>query len=251
MRDLRRKQMEQYISQHGEVSMQALQREFPVSINTLRADLAYLVQTGAIEKVYGGVKAIYHQEVALFDLRTAINRTAKIRIAQTAAARIENEDILFLDSGTTTMHLMESLDPAKEVTIITGNLYVISAAYRLPNVKLILLPGIMNRRTYSLSDGSALEYLKRFQFTKAIMAATGISRDGRLAVSTYADCELKRYVATHSDHTILLVDSSKFGSKALMAYATISEIEEIITDSDCSKDFIHLSQLSGVRITSV
>ena len=169
MKDARRKQMEAMIAKRQTMTMEELCQAFGVSMNTVRADVAYLVQTGAVEKVYGGVRLVRHQEVPLFTQRTGLASREKQAIAQAAEAFIADQDLLYIDAGTTTMHLIDCLDPAKRVTILTGNLYVVRRAYDMPNVELIVLPGAMNRRTNSVSDVSTLEFLGRYHFSKAFM----------------------------------------------------------------------------------
>lgn len=233
MKEERRKRMEAMLAQQGSVTMEALQEAFGVSINTVRSDVAYLVSTGVAEKVYGGVRILRHEEVPLFTQRTELHPDAKRRIAQRAEALILDQDILYIDSGSTTMHLIDCLDPAKRVTILTGNLSIIPKAYPMTNVELIVLPGVMNRRTNSVSDVSTLEFLGRYHCSKAFMGATGVSPDGKLNVSTYIEYELKKLAIRQSLRSYLLVDSSKFGRESLMAYGSLGEMEAVITDSGC------------------
>ena len=240
MRDSRRKQMAAFITQKQSATMDELCQTFGVSINTVRADVAHLVQTGAVEKVYGGVRSVVHQEVPLFTQRTGLHTDSKMRIAKRAEKLILDRDILYIDSGTTTMHLLDFLDPAKHITVLTGNLYLVSQAYNLPHVELIVLPGSMNRRTNSVTDGSTLEFLGRYHFAKAFMGVSGISSDGKLNVSSYIEYELKKLALHQSQHAYLLVDSSKFGGSGLMSYGSMADMDEIITDACCpgyARDF--------------
>lgn len=249
MKESRRKRMEALIAQRETVTMEALRDTFGVSMNTIRSDVAYLVGTGAVEKIYGGVRIARNEEVPLFTLRTELNADAKLRIARQAESLILDQDILYLDPGTTTMHLIDCLDPAKHVTIITGNLYVVTQAYSRPNVELIVLPGAMNRRTNSVSDVSTLEFLGRYHCSKAFMGATGVSPDGKLNVSTYIEYELKKLAVRQSLHPYLLVDASKFGGESLMAYGTLSQMEQVITDSLCPQSVRQFCTQQGIRLT--
>lgn len=249
MKDTRRKQMEALISQRETVSMDELQAAFGVSMNTVRSDVAYLVSTGAVEKIYGGVRILRHQEVPLFTQRTSLRADVKRQIARRAEALIFDHDVLYIDPGTTTMHLIDFLDPAKHVTVITGNLYVVSKAYDRPNVELIVLPGCMNRRTNSVSDVSTLEFLGRYHCAKAFMGATGISPDGKLNVSTYIEYELKKLAVQQSLHSYLLADAGKFGGESLMSYGMLSDMEEVVTDPLCPEYVRAYCAEHGVRLT--
>ena len=50
--------MEQYILDKGTASLEDLAVQFSVSLNTVRRDIAELLERGQIKKVYGGVAAL-------------------------------------------------------------------------------------------------------------------------------------------------------------------------------------------------
>lgn len=249
VKDSRRKQMEALVAQRENITMEELRQAFGVSMNTVRSDVAYLVRTGAVEKVYGGVRVVQHQEVPLFTQRTDLHAEAKRAIARRAERLIGDNDIVFIDSGTTTMHLIDFLDPVKHVTVITGNLYVVGQAYNKPNVELIVLPGSMNRRTNSVADVSTLEFLGRYHYAKAFMGVSGISADGKLNVSTYIEYELKKQAVRQSQRAYLLADGSKFGGSSLMSYGLLSDMEEVITDAQCPQEAGEYCREHGVKVT--
>lgn len=233
MKESRRKYMAELIAQRRRMTMQELCDYFQVSMNTIRTDVAHLVSTGAVAKVYGGVQVADQKQVPLFTSRTLLHTDNKQRIAVCAEQLIQDKDIIYIDAGTTTMHLIDCLDQRKHVTIVTANLSVIHKAYEHENVELIVLPGTVNRRTNSISGISTLEFLNRYQFNKAFMAASGISEDGRLNTSTYIEYEIKRTALKQSRQAYLLADSAKFGTMGLMAYGTLDDMTAVITDPDC------------------
>ena len=251
MRDGRIKEIEELVTRRETVSMEELRRTFGVSMNTIRADVAQLVEQGAVEKIYGGVRAVRRQEVPLFTHRTELHTSEKKHIARCAQRLIQDGDTLYIDAGTTTMHLIDYLDPAKRVTILTGNLYVVSRAYAKPHVDLIVLPGGMNRRTNSVADGGTLEFLARYHCGKAFMGASGVSQDGCLNVSTYMEYELKKLAVEQARTAYLLLDSSKFGGSSLLSYGSIRDMEEIFTDAHCPQEVRDQCQTCGVKLTVV
>lgn len=233
MKEERRKRMGELVATRRTMTMEELCAYFDVSMNTIRADVVYLVQTGAVEKIYGGVRARNPKQVPLFASRAQLHTDQKKAIAHRAEKLIGDGDILFLDAGTTTMHLIDCLSPWKKVTVVTASLEVIRRAVTMENVQLIVLPGAYNRRTNSLCDVGTLEYLTRYQFTKAFMGVSGVSEDGQLNVSTYLEFEIKRTALSRSQEKYLLADSGKFGGTGLMSYGELSDMTALITDSDC------------------
>lgn len=248
MRDSRRKEIAAYIARRGSVTMPELCDAFHVSMNTIRADVSFLEETGTVEKVYGGVRSVLAQEIPLFAQRAKLHTDAKMAIARHAASLIEDGDTLFVDAGTTTMHLLDMLPQEIHATIVTGNLHIIDRASSKPNLELIVLPGALNRRTNSVADVSTLEFLARYHFVKALMAATGLSADGKLNVSSYLEFEIKRLAVSESDRRILLCDSAKFGASGLMSYASLADIDHLITDSRCPEELRVLCHGSGTLL---
>lgn len=236
VKEERRKRMGELVATRRTMTMEELCAYFDVSMNTVRSDVVYLVQTGAVEKIYGGVRAKDQKQAPLFASRAQLRTDQKKAIALRAEALIEDGDILFLDAGTTTMHLIDCLSPWKKVTVVTASLQVIRKAVAMENVQLIVLPGAYNRRTNSLCDVGTLEYLARYQFTKAFMGVSGVSEDGKLNVSTYLEFEIKRTALSRSQEKYLLADSGKFGGTGLMSYGELSDMTALITDSDCPAD---------------
>ena len=251
MKEERRKQMGALLAQRKTMTMEELRDHFRVSMNTIRSDVAYLAETGALVKIYGGVRVANHKEVPLFAGRATVHTLDKRGIAAAAEALIEDQDIIFIDAGTTTMHLIDRLSPNKRVTVVTANLYVIQKAVEMENVTLIVLPGTFNRRTNSLADTGTLEFLSRYQFGKAFMGVSGVSEEGKLNVSTYLEYEIKRTVVKQSRSRFLLVDSSKFGSTGLMSYGTLSDMTSVITDENCPEYAKDICGVSGVALIEV
>ena len=233
MKEERRKRMGELVATRRTVTMEELCAYFDVSMNTVRSDVAYLVQTGAAEKIYGGVRAKDQKQAPLFASRAQLRTDQKKAIALRAEALVEDGDILFLDAGTTTMHLIDCLSPWKKVTVVTASLEVVRRAVVMENVQLIVLPGAYNRRTNSLCDVGTLEYLARYQFTKAFMGVSGVSEEGQLNVSTYLEFEIKRTALSRSQEKYLLADARKFGGTGLMSYGALSDMTALITDWNC------------------
>lgn len=251
MKEERRKQMGDLVARVQRLSMEQLRDHFGVSMNTIRSDVAYLVQTGAVEKVYGGVRAAEYRQVPVFESRAMEHTSYKRRIAAAAADLIEDRDIIFIDAGTTTMHLIDRLSSAKRVTIVTGNLYVIEKATEKENINLIVLPGVLNRRTNSLADMATLEHLARYRFNKAFMGVSGVSEEGNLNVSTYMEHEIKRTALKQSRSCYLLADSGKFSGAGLMSYGSVMDMDVIITDQNCPEFIKNLCRRSNIQLLQV
>ncbi len=90
--------IENLIHEKGSISLDDLCEQFNVSKNTVRRDIAKLLQKNTIQKVYGGVVSVYNnpEEIRPFENRDTENHTEKQLIGKAAADFIEENDLILL-----------------------------------------------------------------------------------------------------------------------------------------------------------
>ena len=240
--------MERYIIQKESVTMEDLQSHFDTSMNTVRRDVALLIKKGIAEKVYGGVCARKAEQLTPFDIRTIKHQEAKILIGRKAAEFVEDGDTIFLDSGTTTLHVVQNLSQRQNITIITHSLQATMAALPYPNLTIISLPGQLHRKTSSFTGVETVRFLKAYNIKTAFMAATGLSLTGGITNSSPLEYELKVTAMERSAKSYLLLDSHKFGETALMTYAQLGGFEGVITEESPSEDYINALREAGTKL---
>jgi len=251
MKSFRLRRMEQYILEKENVSMEELCTEFDMSMNTVRMDVAALVQKGSVKKVYGGVCSNHQNGLVPFEERKMKNSEKKKLICRAAAELVEDGDIIYVDSGTTTMYLTDFLDKHKNVTVLTNNLNVIMRAVPFENIQVICLPGILERKTNSFVSAETGKILARYNIKKAFFAATGVNENGDVTNSSSLEYEIKREAMQNSEHKYLLLDSSKYGKSALLTYAHIADMEQIITDKEMNPGLKELCKKYNVICKTV
>lgn len=251
MKESRRKQIESLLAERRSISMHELCEALNVSMNTVRADVSSLVREGVVEKVYGGIVLKQPEEIPLYERRSQQGTDCKCRIAKMAEQLIEDGDIVFIDSGTTTMRLLDYLDPAKKITIVTANVSVLQRAQNMTNVNAMILPGLYDMRTNAMLDSSTVEYLCRFQHNKGFFGVSSLTATGGLGVSNWQEYEVKRTAVARCQKSYLLVDSTKYGRTALLAYGTLEQMQAVITDHGMPQEFIALCRQKKVTVEQV
>lgn len=244
------KQIQDFVLEHQTVSLDELVTVFDVSKNTIRRDVQELVENGLLKKVYGGV-AINHSNLVSFHDRQIQNKTEKELIGKAAAEFVEEDDIIFIDSGTTTLEMLEYLK-TKQLTIITNNLDFIIQALPYENLNVITLGGVLERKTKAFTSVKSMDVIKAYNINKAFMASTGISLSNGVTNSSPLESEIKKNVVERSSQVFLLVDHLKFDKYALMTYCSLNEIHYLITDQEppeAYKEFAHDNNLELVVAT--
>lgn len=97
-----------------------------------------------LKKVYGGV-AVNHSTLVVYQERKTRQLSKKQLIGQTAAAFVENGDMIFVDSGTTTLEMLPYLTE-KQVTVVTNNVDFITQSMPYENMTIFSTGGCLREK---------------------------------------------------------------------------------------------------------
>ncbi|MBP1041199.1 DeoR/GlpR transcriptional regulator [Vagococcus sp. BWB3-3] len=230
-------EIESYVKRQGAASLNELCEAFDVSKNTIRRDTNYLIKKGLFEKVYGGV-VLKEDNLVSFENRQIKNQEEKRLIGKEAAKLIEEDDLIYVDSGTTTKYLMEFVPPDMSFTVVTNNLDVINTAAQLENIQLLVVGSKYKRKTRSFIEMQNHQILQNFNINKAFMAATGLTLQNGLTNSDMLETQIKKVICEKASQIYVMVDASKFGHSTLLTYAQLDEIDAIISGGAISKEYL-------------
>ena len=243
--------MSEYVSRKDFVSLDELCAVFEVSKNTVRRDVTELVSQGFIEKVYGGVRTItqYSDVLITFSERARKYAAEKEYIAEIAARHVKDNDVIFIDSGTTTLLMLPHIRQCSNITLLTNNLHVINQCIAYPGLKTIAFGGQLNTKTASFSANyCAMDNLRSFNIMKAFMAATGVSIEKGATNSSLEERTIKASIVQQSDTCFLLADATKFGHSALLTYADLSRFQHVITNRKPPTEYVEYFKSRGTLL---
>ncbi|MEJ8303035.1 DeoR/GlpR family DNA-binding transcription regulator [Saccharibacillus sacchari] len=241
-------QLKEYVFEHESVSLEELVRHFDVSMNTIRRDVKDLVDSGVFRKVYGGV-SVNHSTLVVFDERKDRNLTKKQEIGRLAAQYVENGDVIFIDSGTTTIEMLPFISQ-KQITVVTNNFDFIHQAKPYPGLSIFSTGGMFERKTDSFVGFQSIELLKKYNINKAFVASTGVSLTNGVTNSSPLETDIKSTVVQKSLNVFLLIDDSKFDKYALTTYCSLSDIDVLVTNSTPNEDYVKYAKEHNVKIAT-
>ena len=247
MRVDRLNRIEQYIIDHETVSLNKLCEVFDISLNTVRRDINELLARGAIRKVYGGVMAVDKARPVPALIRNDMNTDGKAVIGELAAMLIRDNDLVFIDSGSTTPYVIRHLAEKKNVTIISHSLAVLNEASHYSSLKLVAIGGEYNGKTDSFVGMSSIDTINNLIIRAALMAATGVSIENGMSNTTYYEAEIKRAVVKRSKSTVLMADYTKFDHDALLSFCRLEDVECVVSDRRVSQKYLQFFEREGVR----
>lgn len=197
---------------------------------TIRRDLTALAKQGKLSKVHGGAVLMsgeFHGEELDMETKRGLCAEEKDRAARYAAGLIGDDDVVFLDAGTTVLRMTEHLRSSK-AQFLTNS---IECACRLMerSFRTYVLGGTLKAGTMALIGADTLEALRRYNFTKAFLGTNGVTIAQGFTTPDPEEAAVKSLAANRAQEVYVLADSSKFGQVTAAAMFPI-EAACIITD---------------------
>jgi DeoR family galactitol utilization operon repressor len=245
----RRNKIVDLVNAQGSVLVIDLSNTFGISEVTIRADLRLLEEKGLVTRFHGGAaKPGTHmtdsdsQEVTLED-RYKLASDPKKRIAQAAAAMIEEGMTIILDSGSTTMLIAEALAKKANITVITNNLPAAFALSENKDITLVVCGGTVRHKTHSMHGTIAERSLQGISADLMFVGADGI--DTTNGITTFNEgYSISSVMAAAAHKVVAVLDASKFNRRGFNQVLPMEQIDVVITDEGISdKDRASLGKM--------
>jgi DeoR family fructose operon transcriptional repressor len=226
----RRERLLEILSVDGIIRLDEAAERLGVSAMTVRRDLADLEGDGQLRRVRGG--AVPSLRPRSFVERMSTGADAKLVIAEKARALVPDAGAAAFDASSTVGTLLSRLDSVSDLTIATNSYENFQVARRLPGATALLIGGEAEERTDSFvgllacQAAGSLHYSRFFSSSAAADPARGTSE------VTLAESQVKRVFVDAADETVLLVDSTKLGQRALAQALGWDRISIMVTDLD-------------------
>lgn len=229
LKEKRRQQIQQLLVKNGSVQTRELCKLFQVSDMTIRRDLDYLCAMQNVLRTHGG--AIYTKsEERESEFKDAIE-SAKEKIAKKALTLIDEDQKIFIDSGTTTILLAKNLPMRNRNIVVTNNLRIVDQVSDRPYISVQLIGGTLRLQTRSCYGPQTEDQIGRYRVDVAFLGATAVGEDGYFYDAFPPEMGVKQSIIKSAMKIYVLVDSSKFGRYNLISYGHSRDVTGIITDS--------------------
>lgn len=241
MDNLRLRRILALLKERKACSVAEIMETFDISSATAHRDIATLAKRDAVERVRGGI--VYNDapdtraNSSNFQERVIAQRNEKMKAAKKALSLINEGDIIFLDSSTTTYELALLLihERFDHLTVITNAIAIMHLFRKFPpHWSMIGLGGNYDPQLNSILGMSALEQLSRFNLTKAFVSCFGVD-DKNATTNHEHQAEMLRKVLDAADRRYLIVDHKKIGRKGLYRIAACGGFDAIISDRPIRK----------------
>jgi len=238
--ETRKEKIISLLNEKKEYKVDDLCKYFSISLATIHRDLNELEREGRVKKVHGGVLLNIGEDIETRNtIRLRTNVKLKKKIAIKALEFVENEDCIFIDNSTTCYYFAKELSESKfkNIVIITNSYLIPGLFIKNENIQVVSTGGMLLKELNCFVGPCAIAAIKKFNGNKFFLSTAAISIKGGLSDIYQPDSdEIKREMFKRSKESICLVDSNKFNRIGQSVMIQISEIDKIITDSNCIQE---------------
>lgn len=228
------------------VNFEDLCETFNASKSSIRRDLMELERKGVLKRVHGGAISLQtRDEVMDFSRLSGSSHDEKIRIGKLAASLVEDGQTVILGGGSTVAEVARSLGD-KSVQIVTNSIPVAQIFWDSKQVEVTLTGGYLYPRLGVQLGPICEKMLNSVSADVLIMGIRGITAAG-ISDSNSLIVESLRAMIKSARKVVIVADHSKFGRDAMIHVASLSQIDQIVTDKELSSEFQQILQENGVE----
>jgi len=240
-------ELEELVRSQGKVTLEYICQQYKISYDSARRDLVKLTKLPNIIRIRGG--AIFSEKrVSLpYNQRGEFN-SIKESLIRRALSIINENDIIFLDAGTTMAALAHHLQTP--VNIITNSIEVLNELSGKENIKKYVLGGMFDEFSHTILGNITIEQIKLYQADKTFIGVSALSETG-ITTDTELDALLKMAMTQQSKQVICIATFSKFNTQLMYQSCRWSDIDYVITDKTPPANILKLIEANEVELIVV
>ena len=214
----------QLLQEKKTVTVNELTKTLHISESTIRRDLVSLHKMKKLRKVHGGATLLQKEYAPIENdvtQRSQEHIEEKRRLAQYAATLIEPHDFIYLDAGSTILHMAEFIEE-KDAVYVTNSLYL-SERLAIKGMKVFILAGEIKAKTMAVVGLGAVSALQKYNFTKGFFGANGVHRERGFTTPDVNEASVKRKAFQKCKERYVLADSSKINKISSVTFSDFND----------------------------
>lgn len=244
----RKREIRETVTERDGCSVAELAEMLDVSKATIRRDLRDLEDEGLVERSHGGalpVRTVASEQS--YSQRGVQNLEAKRAIAARARQEFQDEQVVFFDSGTTTMEVAKRAPGDVEFIAATNSpMLALEFADNGRDVK--LTGGTLRQQTRALVGPTGESFMERTNFDQVFLGTNAVDPDAGLTTPNEAEARMKQLMCEKSQRVVLVADATKFGRKSFVQFADIETVDLVITDAELDGEMREAFEAASVDV---
>ena len=236
-----------FLQKNKRISVEEICTMFHVSRDTARRDLVKLEVENSIIRTRGGaILPSIQEEIKNYTKRLETVSQEKKIIGKKAASLIYPNDNIILDTSTTVQACAEHIQNM-DCTIITNSINLAEVLSNRSHINIQLLGGTLHKEHRFLYGSSVVEKLSDYYVDKLFVGVIGISETG-LTIAHEEDGVVKRKMVKQAKQVIVLADHTKLGTNHFFKFASLDDVDLLITDKTPPKAFMEVLRKNNVEL---
>lgn len=247
----RKRKIVELVSENDGCSVEELATHFGFSKATVRRDLSELEEDGMIERSHGGavpVTTVGREQT--YGQREVQNLEAKMAIAERAVEEILEGQVVFFDSGTSTMEVAKQAPKDGSYLSVTNSPVLALELGREDN-EVKLTGGSFRDRTRALVGPSAEDFMDRMNFDLLFLGTNAIDVEAGLTTPNEDEARVKERMVDHAERVVLVADETKFGERSFVQFADLEDVDLLVTDASLDVETRDAFQSADVYVSEV
>ncbi|NYD42356.1 DeoR/GlpR family DNA-binding transcription regulator [Nocardioides panaciterrulae] len=247
----RQQAMAQLVAERGRLSVAMLAEEYDVTTETVRRDLSVLERIGLVRRVHGGAVPAHSLAVIESGLveRDRANTDEKDRIARAAVELLPPPgSTVLLDAGSTTNRLASALPRDHRLVVVTHAVPVAARLAGNPQIELHLLPGRVRSTTQAAVGPETVSALANLRVDVLFLGTNGLTPDHGLTTPDWDEAATKRAMVDTARRVVVLADASKVGTESSQRFASLDQVDVLVTDDAVATDDRKRIEGAGVEV---
>jgi DeoR/GlpR family transcriptional regulator of sugar metabolism len=245
-----------YLEKQGKLSVADIAAFFDISLPTARRMCAQLEKKQRIMRTHGGIRFVPPVETPYaFDAIDGEFSSEKTAIAENASALVNDNQIIFLESGTTVKQFAIALaarireGQLSKIAVYTNSL--VNLEILEPACKVTLVGGVYRPERRDFCGFLSEKLLRTLRFDACFIGADGLNLSDGIMAMDIETVRIDELLIERSASSYILVHSEKFSKHSFISYCAVQEVSAIITDSKLSQETVKEYHAAGVHLVCV
>lgn len=240
------------LHREGKIVVKDLSAKFDVTEDCIRKDLKLLEEKNLLERTYGGAVLIRKSaRNEAIEMRRTVNLPSKQIIAKKAVDIINENETIFLDISSTNILLAEELAKSnKKLTVVTNMLDIVSMLRKADrNINVICTGGVLSKDLDGFTGSMTIDIISNYKPTKCFIGSCGVNIfDKSVTTFDVEDGNTKKAIINTSKQIFLVMENSKFYIDGTFKFATLSDIDTVITEGTPDREIVNLLSKTNTEI---
>jgi DeoR family transcriptional regulator, aga operon transcriptional repressor len=219
-----------------------------VSSSTVRRDLAQLANQGLVLRSHGGAVRVERGYELPIRYRETSQAAEKRRIGQAAAKMVDDDAVVGLTGGTTTMEISRALAARRRLTVVTNALNIGAELALRPNIRLVLTGGIARSASFELSGPAAERAIQDYNIDIAFIGVDGVDPVAGCTAHNDSEAGTNAALVRRAARVIVVADHTKLGQVKFAKICDLAAVDLLLTDAGASDEIVSAFRSAGVEL---